>query len=99
MLVQDSLLDAVLGAEAVLDHGSRAQVAQLGLHESPQIARRAVKNAEYGKQISVVLDDNAWTQLCGGNHLDSNPFDSIRFVCPRKRTLDQAFFQRDRFLL
>src|SRR3990170_1009815 len=58
--VQDGLFDAILGAEAVLDHGSRAQVAQLGLHESPQIARRAVKNAEYGKQISVVLDDNAW---------------------------------------
>src|ERR1700733_105056 len=49
----------------MLEHRTRTKVAQLGLDESAQVARRAVFDAEYRVQIIVVLDDHAGTQLGG----------------------------------
>jgi hypothetical protein len=51
----------------VLEHGSGAQVAQLGLDESAKIAWGAVLDAEHRVQIIIVLDDHAGTHLCGWN--------------------------------
>ena len=56
-------LDRVRRAEAMLEHGAGAQVAQLGLDERAQVAGRAVFYAEDGVQIIVVLDDHARAKL------------------------------------
>src|SRR4029077_5138636 len=65
--VDSDLLDGVGRAKTVLEHGAGAQVAQLGLDEGAQVARRTVLDAEHGMQIVVVLDDHAGTELGGRN--------------------------------
>ena len=59
--VDGDLLDGIAGAEAVLEHGAGAQIAQLGLDERPQVAGGAMLDAEDRVQIVVVLDDHART--------------------------------------
>jgi hypothetical protein len=68
--------------EAVLEHGSGTQVAQLGLDKGAQVAGRAVLDGEYGVQIIVVLDDHAGTQLGGRDRhcLETSPCKSMRFA-------------------
>ena len=65
--VDDHFFDGVGGAEAVLEHGAGADVAQLGLDEGAQVAGRAVLDLEDQVQLVVVLDDHAGTHLSGGN--------------------------------
>ena len=67
IFVDSDLLDGVAGTEAVLEHRSGAQVAQLGLDEGAQIARGTVLDAEHGMQVIVVLDDHAGAHLGGWN--------------------------------
>ena len=45
-LIDGDFFDRVCGTEAVLEHGTSAQVAQLGLDESAQVAGGAVLDAE-----------------------------------------------------
>ena len=79
--VDVDLLDGIGRAEAVLEHGAGAQVAQLGLDEGAQVAGRAVLDREHGVQIIVVLDDHAGTKLCGRDrHRDRNSPSTIA-VC------------------
>ena len=60
----------------MLEHGARTKIAQFGLNEGPQVARRPVLDAEYGVQIIVVLDDHAGAQLgCRDRHR----FETISF--------------------
>src|SRR5713101_941226 len=47
----------------MLEHGAGAQVAELGLDESAQVAGSTVLDAEHGMQIIVVLDDHAGAEL------------------------------------
>jgi hypothetical protein len=74
--VNVDLLNRVRRTEAVLKHGTGAQVAQFGLDESTQVAGRAVFDAENGVQIIVVLDDHAGTQLGGRDRhrLKNSPY-------------------------
>src|SRR5277367_5903228 len=65
--VDDDALNGIGRAEAVLKHGTGAQVAQLGLDKGAQVARRAMLDGKDGMQLVVVLDDHARTHLCGGN--------------------------------
>src|SRR5579864_8573589 len=61
-------------AKAVLEHGARAQIAQLGLDESAKIARRAVLHTEHGMKVIVVLDDHAGAELRGRDrHREKSP--------------------------
>src|SRR5271167_1071168 len=66
-LVNGDLLDRIAGAEAVLEHGSGPQVAELGLDKGAQVARGAMFDAEHRVKIVVVLDDHARAHLCGWN--------------------------------
>src|SRR5258705_12634739 len=73
-LIDDDTLDRVGRAEAVLEHGSGAQITQLSLNESAQVARGAMLHAENSVQLIVVLDDHARTHLGGGNrHTEKAP--------------------------
>src|SRR6185312_6293458 len=54
-------------AEALHEHGSRADVPQLGLDEGAQVAGRAVLHRKHQVEVVVVLDDHARTHLGGGN--------------------------------
>ncbi len=65
--VDHDALNRVGRAKAVLEHGARFQVAQLGLDKGAQIARGAVLHFEDKVQLVVVLDDHARTHLSGGN--------------------------------
>ena len=62
-----NFFDGVGGAEAVLEHGAGAEVAQLGLDERAQVAGCTVLDLENQVQLVVVLDDHAGTHLSGGN--------------------------------
>ena len=62
-LVNVNSVDGVGGTEAVLEHGSGAQIAQLRLNERAQIAWRAVLDAEDRVQVIIVLDTHARTEL------------------------------------
>src|SRR4029077_13192715 len=94
-LVHVDLLDRVGRAEAVLEHGSGAQVAELGLNEGAQVAGRAVLDAEHGVQIIVVLDDHAGAKLGGRNrHATDNLLNKLRSMGPANR--GQATCRRTR---
>ncbi len=86
--VHGDLLDGIAGAEAVLEHGAGAQVAQLGLDEGAQVAGGAVLHAEHRMQIVVVLDDHAGTHLCGWNrHADNSLMCFGRAACRNQHPL------------
>src|SRR6185437_6425862 len=65
--VHGDLFNGIRRAEAVLEHGAGAQVAEFGLDEGAKIARRPVLDAEHGVQVVVVLDDHAGAELGRGN--------------------------------
>jgi hypothetical protein len=65
--VDDNLLDGVGGAEALFEHGSGLEVAQLGLDEGAEVAGGAVLDFEDQVQLVFVFDDHAGTKMCGGN--------------------------------
>src|ERR1700743_2348082 len=62
------------GTEAVLEHGARAQVPQLGLDKGAQVAGRTMLDRKNGMQLIVVLDDHARTHLCGGDRPKKTPY-------------------------
>jgi hypothetical protein len=64
MIFHDGPLHLVFGREAMLTHGTAAQVAHFDLHEASEVARRPVGHAEDRVQIIVELDDHARAQLC-----------------------------------
>jgi hypothetical protein len=53
--------------KTMFKHGASAQIAQLCLNESAQIAGCPVFHAEHGMEIIVVLDDHARAKLGRGN--------------------------------
>src|SRR5205814_1120956 len=78
-LIYVDLLDGVGRAEAVLEHGAGAQVAELGLNEGAQVTRGAVLHFEDGVQLPVVLDDHARTHLgCWDRHASNSPWGNRR---------------------
>src|SRR5208282_6563040 len=50
-LVHIDLFDGIGRAEAVFEHSAGTKIAQLGLDEGAQVARRPVFDGEYGVQI------------------------------------------------
>src|SRR5438270_13236722 len=100
LLINIDPVDGIGGAEAVLEHGAGAQIAQLGLDECAQIARSAVLNAEDGMKVVVVLDDHAWTHLCCWNcHYSSSP--EILIVCrlAAKRASPRAAWEQRQLMI
>src|SRR6266567_6869692 len=67
--IHGDLFNGIAGAEAMLKHGPSADVAQLGLDESAQIAGRTVLYCKDQMKIIVVLNDHPRTHLgCWNRH-------------------------------
>src|SRR5271154_686108 len=81
LLVHIDLFNRIRRAETMLEHGAGTQVAQFGLDEGAQIARRAVLHAEDRMQIIVVLDDHAGAKLGGrDSHCGMNLLYGLRLA-------------------
>src|SRR5579863_108903 len=75
LLVDVDFLDGIRRAEAVLEHGAGAQIAQFGLNEGAQVAGSTVLDAKNGMQIIVMLDDHAGAKLGRRNsHYQKTPY-------------------------
>src|SRR5215471_21378904 len=74
-LVHGDFFDRIGGTKTMLEHGAGADVAQLGLDERAQVARRAMLYCKDQMKVVVVLDDHPRTHLgCWNCHeLNSSP--------------------------
>ena len=67
--VDDDAIDGIGRTEALDEHGAGADVAQLGLDEGAEVARRAVLDGEDQVKVVLVLDNHARAHLrCGNRH-------------------------------
>jgi hypothetical protein len=66
LLVDDGLLDPLVGAEGLVDHPAGADVAQRGAHEGGALARLDVLEVDDLEQALGQVEGHALLQVVGG---------------------------------